>query len=70
MTYTITKSRKQIRIETSHGQRWLYPRSEVGTQRADRKVTALEAVGYTDSATTKERNDDPAGENQQRRSLD
>ena len=52
MTYTITRSRRQIMIETSDGQRWLYPRSIVGLGSADRKVAALEAVGYTEGLPT------------------
>lgn len=52
MTYTITKTRRQICIETSDGQRWLYPRSNTGLARANRKLTALESVGYVEEQPT------------------
>lgn len=48
MTYTITKTRRQIGIDTDDGQRWLYPRSEVGLKRANRRLIKLEALGYTE----------------------
>jgi hypothetical protein len=48
MTYTITRSRRQIVISTSDHQRWFYQRTDAGAARANRKIAALEAVGYTE----------------------